>query len=274
MQTKHLILATALLATSALSAVAAVPVPQYGPNPNQQPQIAKPVDNWQSLPGGSWASIATLPDWFGPWSYDNRMNFSGTTEPIPTTPKYTPILEKIRAQAKRGEDLITEVYHCHPRGVPPMMISASGAVFDFVFFPGRMDIVPENSQIRHVYTDGRTHPANAEVSFNGHSIGHWEANNTILNIDTVAIHPDVNLFYGMPGGGKLHVGERMSQILPNKLQIVTTIQDPNELTKPWSYTRTYTLHKDWQIEENYCAQNNRDVNADTGNQTFNLVPPP
>ena len=155
-----------------------------------------------------------------------------------------------------------------------MMISATGAVFNFVLVPGRMDIVPENAQVRHVYTDGRGHPKDAKPSFNGHSIGHWEANNTILVIDTVAIRPDVQLFYGMPGGGAMHATERMSQIRPDKIQIVTSMMDTNALTKPWSYTRTYSLHKDWQIAENYCAQNNRDVNPETGRQSFNLEPPP
>lgn len=266
-----LLLAGSALTSAALAASSAEPT---GPDPHPKPQLAKPAANAASLPGATWESIAKLPDWFGPWSYDNRPNQSATTEVLPTTPKYTPILANVRARATRGEDVESEVYHCHPRGVPPMMISASGAVFNFVFVPGRLDIIPENSQVRHIYTDGRGHPADVKVSFNGHSIGKWEANGTILNIDTVAIHPDVQLFYGMPGGGKLTVTERMSQILPNKIQIVTAISDPNELTKPWGYTRTYTQHKDWQIAENYCAQNNRDVDPNTGGQTFNLEPPP
>jgi hypothetical protein len=244
------------------------------PNPNPPKEMAMPAANAASLPGGSWESVAKLPDWFGPWSYDNRPNALANGEPIPTTPKYTALLVGLRAQAKRNQDIRTETYHCHPRGMPQMMSAATDSVFNFVFVPGRMDVVPENSQIRRIYTDGRGHPEHLMPSFNGHSIGHWESNGTILVVDTAAIKSEVQLLYGLNSSGNLHVTERFSQILPNKLQIVTTIADPVVLATPYTYTRTYTPHRDWEVSEKYCAQNNRDVDATTGGQSFNLNPPP
>ena len=219
MQTKQLVLAGALLATSALSAVAAVPVPKYGPNPNQPPQIAKPAANWQAMPGGTWASIATLPDWPGPWSYDNRMNFSGTHR---TDTNHAEI-HGDPSQSTRSKPRAAKISSREGLSLPSARSAADDDLGHRRGVRFRVPVRPHGHRPGkfagpsrlHLH---RTHPADAQVPFNGHSIGHWEANNTIMNIDTVAIRPDVQLFYGMPGGGKLHVGERMSQILPNKIQ--------------------------------------------------------
>lgn len=252
----------------------AIAVKETPPNPNPAPEIAAPAANAATLPGGTWESIAKLPDWFGPWSYDNRPNALASSEPIPTTPRYSKILADLRAQSKRNEDIRTETYHCHPRGMPQMMSAATDSVFNIAYAPGRVDVIPENSQMRRIYTDGRGHPANAVPSFNGHSIGHWEANGTVLVTDTAAINGEVQLLYGMTSSGAMRVTERFSQIMPKKLQIITSVSDPAVLEKPYTYSRTYTQHSDWEVSEKYCAQNNRDVDADTGGQNFNLVPPP
>ena len=91
---------------------------------------------------------------------------------------------------------------------------------------------------RHIYMDGRAHPADVELTSNGHSIGHWES--ATLVIDTVGFVG----FAGTPGGGRrgptTHLVERYN-IVDNgeRLTVTFTWNDPSIYTKPHTYTLNY-----------------------------------
>ena len=87
------------------------------------------------------------------------------------------------------------------------------------------------------------------------------------------------MFYGMPAGDGKHMVERI-HVLPTdakgaqKMEFTTTQDSKVALTQAWTYHRTFTRKPTWDMLEDYCAQNNRDVGNDTGMQTFDLTPPP
>ena len=46
---------------------------------------------------------------------------------------------------------------------------------EILFTPGKVTILIEAyAQWRQIFTDGREHPEDPDLTFNGHSIGHWK----------------------------------------------------------------------------------------------------
>jgi hypothetical protein len=233
-------------------------------------QAAKPVPNAVSLPGGSWQSIAELPDWFGPWAYDERGPETSTSEFVPLTPPYAQYLAKIRQIHNSTGDVPSDIYHCRPRGTLQLM-KTGGATFFLAFTPGQVTLVPEHGQARYIFTDGRVHPANLEPSFSGHSIGHWEGERLV--VDTIGFRPDVQMMYGVPGGENTRLNENIYLVSNNRIQIDSIQTNPITLTEPWHYFRTFSRRPNWDLIEQYCTQNNRDVHPESFMQQFDLTPP-
>ena len=66
------------------------------------------------------------------------------------------------------------------------------------------------------------------------------------------------------------VVERMRLKDANTLEIITTIEDPEALAKPWTRTTTFARHADWTIAEYVCQQNNRNGVDENGKAKINL----
>jgi hypothetical protein len=58
--------------------------------------------------------------------------------------------------------------------------------------------------------------------------------------------------WGIEGTGKQKIHERISQTGPDKFQDEITITDPAMFTKPYSYTVTFTRHKELDVTEDLC----------------------
>lgn len=220
--------------------------------------------------GDSWDALAKTPDFSGSWLYDMHPAQVTSGEFVPLTPPFVKKMDEQRARSKVGGDIPAAAYHCMPRGVPEIMQLVT-RIYEFLPTPGLITIIPQNNEVRFVYMDGRKHPEKGKLTENGHSVGHWEGD--MLVIDTVDIKPGTDMFYGFPGGSKQHVLERFRLTAENHLQTDITMTDPTSLTKPYTYSRTYTRHKEWPMTEEICLQNNRDL-SDQGTQQFDLTPPP
>jgi hypothetical protein len=64
--------------------------------------------------------------------------------------------------------------------------------------------------------------------------------------------------------------ERLRLVGPDTLEIVTIVHDPDALTKPWTSTRVYGRHRDWNLAEYVCQQNNRNFSTEDGKAGINL----
>jgi hypothetical protein len=211
------------------------------------------------LRGTTWDSILKLPDWGrGMWTPGRSPAAVApaasaaqqpTAQPpagfgfnIPFTPKYKAISDarmlRVRGQGPGGLDDIplSNSGFCIPSGVPEVMTQVS---HEYVFKPGVVIILLENSEIRRIWTDGRGHPPDDESnpSFQGHSIGHWEGDTLV--VETVQIYPEAELFFGMPVTDKTVMKERINLFDKNTLRIDTVVEDDELFTKPWAYTRYY-----------------------------------
>jgi hypothetical protein len=102
-----------------------------------------------------------------------------------------------------------------------------------------------------ITTDGRPHPPDPDVSFNGDSRAHWDGDTLV--VDTIAIDTRMrNISVGRTGDAnawlhseKEHVIERFSRPSKNYLTYQLTVEDPVVLVKPFvSAPHTWTLAQD------------------------------
>ena len=141
---------------------------------------------------------------------------------------------------------------------------------EFIISPGKVTVIAEAyMQVRHIYTDGRPHPEDPDLTFNGHSIGKWEKDTLV--VDTIGFSPLTTLGAGMQHSDKMHIVERMRLAAPDNLEIVTTIDDKEALTKPFSRTANFGRHRDWTTAEYICQENNRNSVDESGKAGINLA---
>ncbi len=217
------------------------------------------------LPGGTFESIQKLPDMSGVWemTFGRGGGFGPPQQPV-LTPKYAAILKAFQDAPKDSP-----MANCVPPGMPGTM--SQPYPIEILFTPGMVTVIAEAfMQVRHIYTDGRAHPDDPDLTFNGHSIGHWDGDTLV--VDSVGFSTDTSLgmSMGMRHSDKMHIVERFHLKDPKTLEITTTIDDPEALAKPFTRTTTYARHPDWTLAEYICQQNNRNfVDAD-GKPGINL----
>jgi hypothetical protein len=211
--------------------------------------------------GGTWASIAKLPDWSGVWDLDYRAGAGkgggGLARPAPPhmTPEYVARYKAYQEAQKRGLEQQTETANCVPPGMPQIM--AQPYPVEFLFTPGKVTVAIEAySQMRRIFTDGRKHPDDPDPSFQGNSIGHWEGDTLV--VDTIAFIPTSLIAPGVGHSDDMRITERIHRIPNDVMEITTTIEDPKVLTEPYTSVHYYKRHTEWDINEYICTQNNRD----------------
>ena len=214
-------------------------------------QLAVAADT-HGLPGSDWPSIAKLPDLNGVWEVTFGGVIGGPPQQVVLTPKYAAMLKAFQEAPTQD----TPMANCVPPGMPGIMLQPYP--IEILFTPGMVTIIAEAfSQVRHVYTDGRKHPDDPDLTFDGHSIGHWEGDTLV--VDTVGFTPDtpLGMNMGTRHSSKMHIVERFHLRDPNKLELTMTIDDPEALAQPWTRTAVFGRHRDWTLAEYVCQQNNR-----------------
>jgi hypothetical protein len=138
--------------------------------------------------------------------------------------------------------------------------------FEVATLPEETLLVFENGQVRHVYTDGRSHPAGDDLWATplGDSIGHWEGQTLV--VDTVARSASEPLapraWVAMLSEGA-HFTERLRRIDANTLDDQMRIDDPTALASPWILTLQFrrVTEMDRMIPTD-CAENDRNPVVD------------
>jgi len=226
--------------------------------------------------GDSYASIVMLPDWSGtwvrPWADFEAENTSWRDPANPNAPKLTEAGIKAQEAAQRisRETLVKgatapapQAGTCGP-GVRPSVPGVMKVPFgiEFLFTPGRVTMLLEvGSSIRRIHTDGRRHTTDADPTYLGESLGHWEGDTLV--VDTTSIKEGVSLAPGIRSSGKMRLVERMRRIEPARLQIDTLIEDPVVLREPWRYSMTYQRSTvGWMEQECDSDRDGRDQEPD------------
>jgi len=225
-----------------------------------------------------WAALAQLPDWSGVWTPSlsdqaQRMKL----DQIPWTPAAAAQISKLVAAEKAGNPKGLFV-NCLPEAMPSWMMITHNAM-EFLFTPGRVTILGESdgNRLRRIYTDGRSHPADPDPTFHGHSIGHWEGQTLI--VDTVGILPETYIApseaVGLPNNGDMHIVERIHLVGPDTLRDDLEITAPHVLTKTWKTALLLYRQRarKFDIVEGVCIQGNFSEGVDeSGNAVFQSTP--
>ena len=229
--------------------------------------------NSANLPGGTWASIAKLPDISGVYELARGAGTATgrrTSKPVFTPAAQAEIKAYKDAQAKGGEQ-DKQTANCLPPGMPGIMDQPYP--IEVLATPGVVTVIQEAyTQVRHIHTDGRKIPDDPDLTFNGTSVGHWEGDT--LDIDTVKQYDTTwSDGAGIPHSKDVHVVERWKKLQGGKqLQVLITLEDPVAFTKPWTAERIFDWSPNLRQMEYVCEENNRNAPDDAGNTA--VRPPP
>ena len=154
--------------------------------------------------------------------------------------------------------------NCVPPGLPGIMTQPYP--IEFLITPGKIGILIEAyMQFRHVFTDGRPHPADPDPTYMGHSIGHWEGDTLV--VDSVGFNDSIKIGGRYPHSDQMHIVERIRRVDKDWMQIQTTTIDPEVLAEPITTTNWYK-HLDDEIREYICLENNHDSVDENGQPGF------
>jgi hypothetical protein len=214
------------------------------------------------------AKAAPFPDWRGVWAHEGSLNLdpstkSGERQPnAPLTPEAARNYEDYlaaRAAGKPKGDI-----GCLPEGPPRNM--RSPYPMEVVITPDQVWINLEfKHEVRRIYTDGRKPDPDLDPSYEGYSTGHWEGDTLVF--DTIGEKAATLDSGGLTHSDAMRLHERMRKVDADTLEDQITLTDAKVFTKPWTVTRRYKLHRDWEIKEFVCEENDRNpvqANGQTG----------
>ena len=226
-----------------------------------------------------WATAATAqvvdfgkyPNFSGQWSRPagNPNNWRQVAGPPPYTPESEKKFAEIQAISKEGSPANWPSTFCVPTGMPAMMNLYNP--MEIVITPATTYVLMShnNDQIRRIYTDGRSWPADGEYepTYAGYSIGKWvdedgDGKYDVLEVETRFIK-DVRAYdvngYPFADDGKTVIKERffLDKSDPNTIYDEITVTD-NALTRPYTKLmkalRSTNPHPIWFSE--VCQEGN------------------
>ena len=195
-----------------------------------------------------------------------------------------PLLQPWAAQVIRaanekvlaGGERFSMPARCWQPGVPGILTFTAEPVL-LLQTPKEITMIYQRGQIvRHIFMN-EAHPANLKPSWMGHSIGHYEGDELV--IDTVGIDPrSFTDEFGTPHTDRMHVVERYRMIMGGPdlitvdhipadryfvkpenrvLRVLATIDDPGTFKAPYTVMQVYEKATE-PFEESICQENNDD----------------
>ena len=145
--------------------------------------------------------------------------------------------------------------HCLPQA-SPRMTPVSLFPLELVHTPKKLVILYEYFWEFRSIPIGGTHADDADPSFLGDSVAHWEGDTLVVDVTNFKAG-------GWLGGGfvhsdKLHLIERYTRVDRDQINYEVTIQDPVVLTKPFTQRNTLMLREGTRLREYSCLENNLD----------------
>ncbi len=185
---------------------------------------------------------------------NGKVDFSGVWVPtstlLPSDPSYQPAFKAIYDARKSDKNKIDPERICLPDGA----VRINPLPYKIVQRPDMVVLMWEGSthSYRRFFMDGRPHNLDLEPeSWTGQSIGKWDGD--ALVVDTVGFNDKTWLdSTGKPHSSDMHLVETYRRPDLGHLTVDLQIDDPKALTKPYSFTRTFTLAPTWDLQEYVC----------------------
>jgi hypothetical protein len=229
------------------------------------------------------------PNWRGQWTAPLAYQFGtnpswdqtkaqGLAQEAPLTPEYQALYEGSLADVAAGGHGLDRDFLCITPGMPRMMNLYS--TLEILVFPDTTYmLLGFVNDIRRIYTDGRTWPADIEPTYAGYSIGRWidsdgDGRFDVLEVETRGFRGPRTLdstAIPLHADNKTVVKERIfgdagdGNILYDEITLID-----NAFTHPWTVTKQYRRNPQMRAlwREAGCVENNAHIRI--GNQNYML----
>jgi hypothetical protein len=170
---------------------------------------------------------------------------------------YQPWAAELRKQrmVENGKD--DPGSHCLPTG---LVKSHTTPLFrKIVQTPGLIVILSErDASYRQIFTDGRPLPPIEMPTFDGYSVGRWDADTLV--VQTTGFKDGTWLDRsGSPLTQDAKITERIRRVNFGTLEIVLTVDDPKAYSAPWSVTLHHSIMLDSELLSYFCLENEKSV---------------
>ncbi len=189
-----------------------------------------------------------------PHTESGKVDFSGVWVPgstlLPSDPSYQPGAKAVYDARKADKNKVDPERICLPDGA----VRINPLPYKIVQRQDMIALLWEGSthSYRRFFLDGRAHNLDLEgETWSGQSIGKWDGD--ALVVDTIGFNDKTWLdSTGKPHSSDMHLTERYRRPDLGHLMVDLTIEDPKALTKPYSFTRTFTLAPNTDLQEYVC----------------------
>jgi hypothetical protein len=148
-------------------------------------------------------------------------------------------------------------YKCLPEG--PGYITGAAGLRRFIQTPTMLVILNEDLTYRQVFMDGRTLEADANPSWMGYAVGHWDGDSLV--VESAGYNDRTWLLGGYPHTAGLRMTECYQRSDFGHLKIAVTFKDPEAYSQAWTVPLGATLAADTELIEAVCNED-----SDTGQQ--------
>ncbi len=227
---------------------------------------------------GSWERYPLPTAGVGAGTTDADTDLPDPPPPIPEPPLKPEFLEPWRARQAEIARLTAEgippannYSACIGDGMPTMM----QAMFpmEVLETPGQITVIQEAyNQVRRIRLDEPLPAAeDAEPRFSGWSAGRWEGDTLV--VETVGVK-DYVVFRNVPHSPTMKITERIRLLdNPNFMENEVTIEDPEYMTAPWTWTWMYKRWPGYQLQEYICEDNKYYQDPELGYQRLRIDSP-
>jgi hypothetical protein len=188
-----------------------------------------------------------------PHTADGKVDLSGVWVPtstlLPGDPSYQPWAQKIYDERKANKAKDDPQRYCLPEGA----VRVNPLPYKIVQRPDMVLQLWEGNthSFRRFFLDGRARPESEPESWTGRSSGKWDGDTLV--VDTVGFNDKTWLdSTGKPHSKAMRLNERYRRPDLGHLDVDLTIDDEKAFTKPYKFTRTFTLAPGWELQEYVC----------------------
>jgi hypothetical protein len=192
------------------------------------------------------------PNLAGMWNPDQAGSYRGLGT-AKLTPAYAAKFAETQKAADVGAPPRDSVTRCLAFGLPRFMTMP----MELIQTPSQLTLnLGVLHDIRRVYIDGRGHTPDADPSFSGDTIGHWDKDTLVA--ETTGLREGTFDTAGMPFSDKLTVVERFRSLGPDKIEDKIVFTDPEAFQEPYVVTRTYSRMPAGSRFEEFICERNKD----------------
>ena len=220
----------------------------------ENPDAAFPAALTDGVPPPKARKAPAPPSGTTPRAEDGKVDLSGiwvpTSTALPSDPSYKPEYKKIYEERKAGKGKDDPERLCLPDGavrinpLPYKIVQRSNMI---------VQLWEANTHsYRRFFLDGRQHNLDIEPeSWTGQSVGKWDGDTLV--VDTIGFNDKTWLdSTGKPHSEAMHLTERYQRPDLGHLKVDLTIEDEKALTRPYGFTRTFTLAPSLELQEYVC----------------------